>query len=386
MRTVGIVAPGHFKRLAAEIGFFHGYYEACQNGFPIPDYMTGVSAGGIAVACAAQWTEEDFRKIEEVLLNLRRSHFYSINPKLEILGGLAALAALSTMLPTDKDTIKNPYVRYGAKAAIALSILGMDKKFVEALLNNDSIFSNKNLYSLLHRELRIKRVFNSPIKLEIASVDINNKVFSTVSNFKPEHQNAETFIHGIVDSTRLPVFFPFRKDKNGNYLADGAAINNVPIHLARNFGCDIIIVLKFKCAGEGPIDMEYNKWTSGLSRWVDISVDENTRKTLRDYEWINNAICQEEKIRQASGLLESLIDEHTGVEDRRKIQEALELLTNVKLPTAGKRKIKLIIVDSEEIPEFHFSNFNKITIRESINIGYRSFWNIKDQIAEAIGQ
>src|SRR3989344_2404658 len=154
MLKVGIVAPGHFKRLAAEVGFLHGYYEACQKGFPLPDYMTGVSAGGIAVACAAQWTEADFIRTEKLLLNLKRKHFYGINPKLEVLGGLAAVAALGTMLPIDKDTIKNPWLRYGAKAAIALSILDMDKRFIEGLLHSDSIFSNTNLYKLLNRELR----------------------------------------------------------------------------------------------------------------------------------------------------------------------------------------------------------------------------------------
>ena len=42
------------------------------------------------------------------------------------------------------------------------------------------------------------------------------------------------------------------------------------------------------------------------------------------------------------------------------------------------------IVDSEEIPEFHFSNFSKNAQREAINKGYESFWNVKDKIAEAI--
>ncbi len=111
MHRVGIVAPGHFKRLAAEVGFLHGYFEACQKGFPIPEYMTGVSAGGIAVACAAQWTEPDFRRTEEVLLNLKRKHFYGINPKLEVLGGLVGLAALGTMLPM--ENIKNRWVKRG---------------------------------------------------------------------------------------------------------------------------------------------------------------------------------------------------------------------------------------------------------------------------------
>ena len=119
------------------MGFLHAYYEACQKGFPLPDYMTGISAGGIAIACAAQWTEPDFRRTEEVLLNLKRKDFYSINRKLEVLGILAAMAVLGTMLPIDKDTIKNPWLRYGTKTAIALAILNGDKRFIEGLFHSD---------------------------------------------------------------------------------------------------------------------------------------------------------------------------------------------------------------------------------------------------------
>lgn len=368
MLKVGIVAPGHFKRMAAEVGFLHGYYEACQKGFPVPDYMTGVSAGGIAIACAAQWTEADFVRTEEVLLGLKRKHFYGINPKLEVLGGLAGLAALGVILPMEK--IKTPWLRYGAKAALALAILEMDKKFVDGLLRSDAIFSTK-LYKFLEGKLRIDRILGSPINIEIASVDVNNKTFSVVSNFRPEDQKPEILLNGIVDSTRLPVFFPFRKNEGGNYLADGAALSNVPIHLARDHGCDVIIVLKFKCAGEGPIEREYNQWIPGLQRFIDILVDENARKTMRDYEFFNHDLEQEAKINRAIELLDDC--------------EARRILESVKLSASGRKKIKLIIVDSEEIPEFHFSSFSKEATRESMNIGYRAFFNVKDQIAQAIG-
>lgn len=381
MKKIGIVAPGHFKRLAAEVGFLHGYYEACQKGFPVPDYMTGVSAGGIAVACAAQWTESDFKRTEEILLNLRRKHFYGINPKLEVLGGLAAVAVLGVMLPIEK--IKNPWLRYGIKVAIAGAIIETDKKFVEGLLRSDAVFSNKNLYKLLERELRTEKIFRSPIPIEIASADINNKTFSVVSNFRPEDQKPEILLNGIVDSTRLPVFFPFRKGKNGNYLADGAALSNVPIHLARDFGCDVIVVLKFRCAGEGEIEREYDQLIPGLQRFIDILVDEKARIMMRDYEFFNNDLEQEEKINWAMELIGGwLVDYH--LVDANRIREALALLQDVKLSAFGRKKIKLVVVDSEEIPEFHFSNFNSEATRKSMNIGYKAFLDVQDQIAQAI--
>ncbi len=161
-------------------------------------------------------------------------------------------------------------------------------------------------------------------------------------------------------------------------------MSNVPIHLARDHGCDVIIILKFKCAGEGPVAQEYNQWISGLQRFVDILVDEKARTTQRDYEFFNNDLEQEDKINQARELLKSCLRRHQGT-GNTEIEEAARLLSEVKLSASGKRKIKLVIVDSEEIPEFHFSNFDKNALRESINIGYQSFFNIKNKIAEAIG-
>ena len=301
-----------------------------------------------------------------------------MNRKLELVGGLAALAALGTMLPVDRETIPNPWLRYGAKGLIAAAILGMDQQFVKSLLHSNAIFSNHNLYDLLKRELRMKRIFGSPIKIEIASADINNKRFSVVSNFRPEDQKPEILLNGIVDSTRLPVFFPFRKNSEGHYLADGAALSNVPIHLARDHGCDVIIVLKFLCAGEGPIVKEYDEWGSGLQRFIDILVDETSRKTERDYEYFNHDLEQEEKIRRAIKILES------GHGQTPAKIEAAALLKDVKLSASGKRKIKIITVNSEKIPEFHFTSFDKEGTRKSINIGYQAFWDVKSQIAEAL--
>ena len=141
--------------------------------------------------------------------------------------------------------------------------------------------------------------------------------------------------------------------------------------MARNYGCDVIIVLKFCCAGEGLIKKEYNEWGSGLQRFIDILVDETSKKMIRGYDFFNNDLEQEEKIMHAIQLMEDC--------------KARRILESVKLSASGRRKLKLIVVESEEIPEFHFSSFNKEATRESMNIGYKAFFTVKDQIAEAIG-
>jgi len=92
----------------------------------------------------------------------------------------------------------------------------------------------------------------------MAAADINSNQYSIVTNYKPEHQNKEIFLEGLIDTTRLPVFFPFRRNEAGHYIADGAAISNMPIDLVIDHDCDVVVILGFRCAGEGVLEKEYN--------------------------------------------------------------------------------------------------------------------------------
>ena len=83
---IGIVAPGHFKRLGAQFGFLRAMFEENKkNNFPKPDFMTAVSAGAVAIACAAQDTEEDFVRTDKTLEDLRGKNYQGlVNVALDI--------------------------------------------------------------------------------------------------------------------------------------------------------------------------------------------------------------------------------------------------------------------------------------------------------------
>ena len=201
---LGIVASGHFKRLGAQIGFLHAMFdEHCENGFLKPDYMAGVSAGGIAVACAAQDNEEDFEKTEEVLVNLRGRDFYGINPDLKIWVWLLGFVALSVLVPVHK--IDWWFYQVLCYLLLIIAVFVVEEKFIEKLLKCSSIFSNGNLYKLLRSSFNFRHIWSSQIKVEIAAADVNTGLYSIVTNFKPEHQDPHVFTQGVVDSTNLPV-------------------------------------------------------------------------------------------------------------------------------------------------------------------------------------
>ena len=389
---IGVVAPGHFKRLGAEIAFLHAWFHASQKGFPAPDYIGGVSAGGIAAACAAQWTEEDFKRTEEILLDLKRSDFYSINPELKLQAILAILPLLLTLVPhelvdhfIDKiaesvgiDPKKLKIIKLGLRLVPVATTIKLDEAFVRKFLTCESIFSNDNLHKLLIRSLSFKRIFDSPIKIEIASADVNNKQFSIVTNYKPEHQDSQIFTRGIVDSTRLPVFFPFRQNAEGNYLADGAAIANMPFSLARGHGCDLIVVLKFNCVGDDESQKKHDHWVSGLQRFIDMSVDEVARKAERDYEYTNRNLAElEVQKKQLEDLGKLLYYSHLDSTSAQAIRKYITAKNDSdrRLSYFGKKKIPIISVESELLPEFHFSSFDREQTRVTINKGYNAFEN-----------
>ena len=379
---IGIVAPGHFKRLGAQFGFLRAMFEENKkNNFPKPDFMTGVSAGAVAIACAAQDTEEDLVRTDKTLEDLRGKNFYDINPELKIFGGLLSLISLGVLLPINK--IKKVLYRYGfTTAAIAIALL-IEEKFIEKLLKCNSIFSNRNLYKLLRAKLNYRRIFSSPIKIVIAAANVNTKSYSIVTNFRPEHQDEHVFTQGIVDSTNLPVFFGFRENEQGQFIADGAAISNEPRHLAREFGCDVIIVLRFKCNDEDVTEKKYNLWVTGLQRFIDILVDEVARKTRRTYEFFNNDLREKKKISQAADTIENCLKSLPDSENTQKIRVAVDILRGIKLSCDGKREIKFIEIN-DEIPEFHFTDFKKNQMSRTIKIGHQAFHNAKEAILKAI--
>jgi len=84
---VALVCTSGMKRLAAHAGSLKCYFEEEKAGkAPHPHFITGASAGAIASAVFAPWTEKNFKKQTDAILNLKKSDIYSMWHLTELCG------------------------------------------------------------------------------------------------------------------------------------------------------------------------------------------------------------------------------------------------------------------------------------------------------------
>jgi len=62
------------------------------------------------------------------------------------------------------------------------------------------------------------------------------------------------------------LFAPERRD--GRYLIDGGALNNIPFDVARRLGADYVIASNVS-SHRGPLFHDRRRWAARLSRWFD---------------------------------------------------------------------------------------------------------------------
>lgn len=383
MTKIGLVLPGNFARLAGHHAFGHAWYEASLKGFPKPDYITGSSAGAIAAANIGHWDEDHFRKTEEMLLGLSKQDFVSLNPKVKKAGAITALASLGLLLPTYK--IKNPWTHWTINAALAAVVLSMEGRFLKDFMASDSFFVLENLIGLLKKSFDFKLLFDSPVQVEVPTVDINKASWRSTTNFKREHQNRDAFVNGVVDSIRIWGFFNPRLNEDGGYNVDAAVLSNVPIQFAIRADCDVIVVAYYDSTAEGPTDARFTSWVKSLQRSFDIVVSENSRKTIRGYLNVNNDLEQLDKHRRATDELEHFLG-YWPPNQYPRLQEAVRLAREAERSYSfiKKRRVNLVIVKSEPLPIAHFSDFDADRTLEAMNICYKAFNDAQDDILKAI--
>ncbi len=413
MEKYAITAPGSFSRLAPLVGTFHALHDASERGLiSPPDFISTSSASGIAASVAIQRSEAKFIEIEELLINLRKSQFASLNPKIRNRGVLTIAATLGLLLPT--HAIDNPYIRTAARVGVSGFAFWAQSEFIRDLFQAESFFRYDKLVNLLLDKLDFEAIFNSPIKIEIPAVNLNksgwtldeilskpplyldgwhNKGWVSVTNFRsedvdlPKDIRNRKFVEGIVNGTRLPYFNPGRTD-DGDYVVDTAFLSNIPIHFALSQGYSKIVIPYYNSSVEATTDVQFDNWLKSLNRSLDISVSESTRKAMLGYLRINNDLGHLAKQKEGLNRLEEFLDhksinEEIKIEIWRYIQEMRLLLDN--LSYSNKKQIDFLFINSRPLPRIHFSEFTKDEIAEGINIGWEAGWEAVPKIAKMIG-
>ncbi len=360
---VGFVCCSGFKRLAADVGSFRCYFDAEKAGrVPHPYFITGASAGAVASVICLPWTEKNFDKVTEAIINLKPSDICSIGHLTELFGALTLGESFLNFIPVfQHDYFKTRRGRLLLELVKSgLSVAAKTALFWE-LLKQPSIFSSEPLRRLLRQKkpLDFRAIWSSVIKLEIPAVDLKSNQMFYFTNYLPEHREWPNRDDSLVDAVRgsssVPAFLPaisFVK-----YLLDDAALlNPVPLDRAMRAGCDVIFVLMHRPYME-TADLKTNKitWVDELNQAMDLAIGHSAELTLRWHEKINQdleVIEQLEKMEYANGPARVLLS---------------------KLSAYGQKKTRIIpVIGEQPLPDLTFDKFNPKDQQLGYQIGYQN--------------
>lgn len=364
---VAIVHSSGFKRLPAHVGGDRAYFDAEQAGLvPHPCFITGASAGAIASAVCAPWTEKNFQEVAEAIINLKKSDIYSWRHLTELCGALTLGESFLSFLPpfshdfskTRRGQILIESIRTGISLTTKLGL------FYE-LLEQPSIFSSDPLCRLLKRKLDFEAIWNSDIKLEIPAADLKNAKTFYFTNYLPEHRqlpNRDDVLVDMILASSSVVAFLQAISTQGRLLDDAALLNNVPIDRAMQAGCDVIFVAMYRPYLEKVhLNSPTITWVEELNRAMDLAIGRSTELTLEGHEKTNHDL----------GIIETVEEIMAEMPPSEKLSHLKILLA--QLSAYGLQKTKIIPVMCERsLPSLTFNKFKPEAMKKSYDLGYQA--------------
>ena len=369
---VGLVLVGGFKRLAAHLGALYRYkLEEDAGKIARPVFAIGSSSGSIPTAtCFAPWHHKSIEFVGDIIRKLTRDEIFSFYFWMESAGVLTV--AEDFVLPfLPKGSTRRKRILFETfKSGLSL---GTKVLLAHELLEKPSLFSNKPLYNLLKSNMQKNGGFEAfwksgeeghgQIKLEIPAVDIVTADEWIFTNYLPEHRNSadrdEFLIKAVLASTSIPAHFPTQKI--GNFVLDDAALRiNAPLHRAVAAGCDVIFVFLHTPFHEKVAPPK--TWIEELSRALEITINESTRKTVEGHQETNHNLQVSENIKK---ILDK-VDERSLL--RNGVEEEMRNYTFF-----GRKKTVLIpVVADERLPDIFVGKFKGENMEKGMEIGYRA--------------
>ncbi|MBI2064659.1 MAG: hypothetical protein HYT62_01235, partial [Candidatus Yanofskybacteria bacterium] len=401
MQDWAICGLGTFPRLAPHTGFLHALTSAFKKGDLVkePSYIVTSSVFSIPASIYLERSEEKFRQIEEMEINLRKRQFVSYHPGIKrnvALDFTVILGLLGSAYEAGKIRCTHPLLSAILMTASVAGAYKTSEKAIRDIFNTPSFLVYDNLDKLLSETLDFDAIFNSSIKIEIPAVNINkagwtlpeiladpplhikgwkNQGWVSVTNFKPEDVNLDketrnaNYRRKMINGMRIEAHFSPGKHDNDDAIFDTATMSNMPVHFAISQGYTNIVVLHYNSKSEGPTDRVYKKWPESTTRCGDTRVSENVRKTTLQYLRVNNDLDQLEKQKRAMDEWAAFLSYYPSGTFPR-LEAALESGREAakSYSFAHKKKINLLFVGSDPIPDAHFSDFDSEQMRLGINI------------------
>lgn len=387
---IGIIFPPEFWRLPLEIGAAHRYFDEQQKrGLPTPHVFIGSSAGGIAAACSVAWTENNFLYLRRIIRDLKPGQIYKSTIADKVAGTFLVADSAFHFLTSGN------HFPWWKKAMFAGGSLGAKIGVVYEMLKAPSVFSNEPLLYLLNKNLNFNAVFNSPVRLEILTMDKETREKIVYTNYLENDKNPKRLIDGLAATSALPLIFPCGKD-GSKLLVDGAVhpLNAMPFYRALENDCDIVIVLQFAPFN----DKELAGSTAGLkvvSQCFNITTSEIGSILLRGFINRNQDLGAKQKIELLVNELETLAGIKKGFFEKlglvgqnefsKKINEIRRACSEFSF--TEMKSVKTIVVTAknpETIPPLSIYKFTQKEMAKMIDTGYEAMGEIMNELEKLI--
>ena len=417
MQEYALCLPGTYPRLGPHAGTLHALRNAASQGLleQDPSFVATSSVSFIPASIYIQRSEEDHKEFEERLISLRKKHFVSLHPNFRKKAVIDFLSIAGLLIAAhETGRIRNPLTSHAALLALGFPAYKIIEKGVKDIFSVESLLVYDNLRKLLLNTLKFDRIFNSPIKIEVPAVNLNtagwtldqilsdpplylngwqNQGWVSVTNFRPEDVNLEIklrnlrYVEGGINGLRVFGHINSGKHDGDGQIVDTAALSNLPVHLAVKEGYSNMVVLQYNSKAEGRMDRLFKNWVELLSRCFDITVSENSRKTILGYLRVNNDLGELAKQRESLKRIEELLyypwlDSTSKQIIRQHIRDIKETMR--KLSYAKKKRINFLFISSDPIPDAHFSDFTQEQMLEGMNIGWKAGWDAVPKINKLI--
>lgn len=380
---IGIIFPPEFWRLPLQIGAMRRYFdEQKSKDLPMPHVFIGSSAGGIAAACSVAWTENNFTYLQRIIRNLKSEQIYKSTLRDKMAGTfLIADSAFHFLTSGEK-------LPWWKKIMCASGSLGAKIGVVYEMLKAPSVFSNEPLLNLLRKNLDFKAIFNSPIRLEILTMDKETREKIVYTNYLENDKNPKRLIDGLAGTSALPLIFPCRKDGE-KLMVDGAVhpMNTMPFYRVLENNCDIVIVLQFapfnnkdlvgSMAGLSVVNQCFNITTSEIGS-IMLRGFINRNQDLKITNNIRIALTKLKKTAQGNfGFLGSVAKQKILLEIK-KLEEICSEFSFIEMKSV--ETLVVTVANPKLLPPMSIQNFKAGETAKLIEMGYTAMGPILNQL------
>lgn len=227
--------------------------------------------------------------------------------------------------------------------------MALTKRSVKKIFSQGGIFSRETLIKSLKENIDFEKVSNSKIEAFIMATPVGTKNKDAKDVFKLNGLKQNKIINVVLASTALPLIFDAVTIDGVKYI-DGVFVDNVPVGILKEQGCEIIFVIPLRDYSPAEAYADENTMVIDfLSPYNDYGIKDGTL----DFKADRARMRMEHGYNVAKQLIEKLIEEGViAMTLKQKIRKKWLDFKNRKKP---KRKKYYVLSRSEikHIPETH---------------------------------